>query len=298
MKKTFIINGGAGRVVTSIPALERYAMENPNEDFNIISHAWSEFYHGNRILQDKVLNINENIFKYIKDTEIVSPEPYYDNDYINQRAHLIHAFDKAINGDTNLKQLPIPSLHVAYDEHVIVKNILNKIKEEKKRDKVLVFQPYGSGIGIRNERPFDGTYRSFDVDIALKLIYELSKKYVVIYFGEKEFYHPGDSYSVNMFDNHPDLRLYLTLISQCDYFLGCDSLGQHIAASFNKPGTVVLGSTFKENVSYDHFKIYRNKHLPVYSPIRLCNSAAQDRINSYCMVHDEFDIENILQTIP
>jgi len=298
MKKTFIINGGAGRVVASIPALERYAIENPKEDFNIISHAWSEFYLGNRILQDKLLNINENILRHIRDSEIICPEPYFDTDYINQKAHLIHSFDKVINGNTNLSSIKMPNLYTSLDEEISVKILLNKIKQEKKREKVLVFQPYGSGMAMRDERPFDNTYRSFDVDVALKLIYELSKRYVVIFFGEQQFYHPGDNYSVNMFDKNPDLRLYLNLIAQCDYFLGCDSVGQHIAAALNKPGTVVLGATFKENVSYDSFTIYRNKHLPVYTPIRLCNSTYQDRLNSYCMVHDDFDIENILNTIP
>jgi len=32
----FFINGGAGRVVTSIPAFELYEKENPDDDFIIV----------------------------------------------------------------------------------------------------------------------------------------------------------------------------------------------------------------------------------------------------------------------
>ena len=39
--KAFFINGGAGRVVCSIPALEKFAEENPDNNFIIIC-GWSE----------------------------------------------------------------------------------------------------------------------------------------------------------------------------------------------------------------------------------------------------------------
>ena len=32
----FFINGGAGRVITSIPALEKFHEENPDDDFVIV----------------------------------------------------------------------------------------------------------------------------------------------------------------------------------------------------------------------------------------------------------------------
>ena len=56
MKKAFFINGGAGRVLCAIPALERYAATNPN--FIIVSEGWTECFAGNQLLQDKVFNVN------------------------------------------------------------------------------------------------------------------------------------------------------------------------------------------------------------------------------------------------
>jgi ADP-heptose:LPS heptosyltransferase len=153
---------------------------------------------------------------------------------------------------------------------------------------------------MSGDRPFDDSYRSLDVDFALKMIYNLSKDHTVIFFGDKELYHPGDSYSVSFFDKGADLRMYMSLIANCDYFVGVDSVGQHIARAFNKKGTVILGATFEENVSYkDHFNIYRNGHMPTYVPIRLSNIDCEfaNNLNYNAMNFDEEDIQRILETI-
>lgn len=36
MKKVFVIDGGAGRIITAIPALEKYVKQNPSHQTNII----------------------------------------------------------------------------------------------------------------------------------------------------------------------------------------------------------------------------------------------------------------------
>jgi hypothetical protein len=93
----------------------------------------------------------------------------------------------------------------------------------------------------------------------------------------------------------------MTLISECDYFIGCDSVGQHIAYSFNKPGTVFMGGTFEKNITYPkHFKIIRKKdQRPVYSPIRLSgvDSDFTDRLNDGIMNFSNLDIEHFCQII-
>ena len=50
MNKAFFINGGAGRVLCSMPGLERFA--ETNKDFIIVSESWSELYLNNKILRD------------------------------------------------------------------------------------------------------------------------------------------------------------------------------------------------------------------------------------------------------
>ena len=87
----------------------------------------------------------------------------------------------------------------------------------------------------------------------------------------------------------------------CDHFLGCDSLGQHLANAFDKTATVVFGSTFPMNVSYpDNSKfdiIDMNKDSRIYSPIRITMDEYADRANEDAMKMEK-DVENrIVQSV-
>ena len=102
MNKAFFINGGAGRVLCSMPALESYAEK--HEDFVIVAEGWSELYSCSKILRNKVYSVNhKDLFeKHLKDKEIISPEPYRLNAYFNQKCNLIQAFDIIINELTEI----------------------------------------------------------------------------------------------------------------------------------------------------------------------------------------------------
>lgn len=300
MNTTFLIDGGAGRLVTAIPALEKFAINNPQDDFRVLTAAWEELYWNHPLLQNRTFNVNQKgMFDlHIKDRRMIVPEPYHVHGYYNGKLHLTEAFDQEINKTENHSDLDKPNLYISKNELSSAQFILEEMKKQKKKKRVIVFQPYGSGMKIENNRPFDPSNRSLDVDFALKLIYELSKDNLVIFFGQKEFYHPGDSYSVNFFNNNPDMRLYLTMISLCDYFVGVDSLGQHMARAMNKPGLVIMGSTFEENVSYkDHFTIYRNNFTPVYVPIRISNIDSQfaENLNDHTMEYTEEDLQKMVE---
>ena len=84
-----------------------------------------------------------------------------------------------------------------------------------------------------------------------------------------------------------NLREWSGIISQADHFLGCDSVGQHIAYALNKTATVVVGSTFKENVSYpdcENFTILdMGEGARIYSPIRITIDEYSDRTNEGLM---------------
>jgi hypothetical protein len=302
LNTTFMIDGGAGRLITAIPALEKYARLNPNDDFRVLTAAWENLYWSHPLLQNRTYNVNQKgVFDiHIQDRKLVHPEPYHVHGYYNQEKHLIQAFDQEINQTQDHSNLEKPNLYISEKENQMVLGFLDEVKKKKNRSKVIVFQPYGSGIQMLNGRPFDPSYRSLDVDFTLKLMFELSKDYAVIFFGEKEYFHPADHYSINVFDKNPDLRLYMTLIANCDYFLGVDSVGQHMARAFDKPGTIIMGSTFEGNVSYsDYFNIYRNEHKPTYSPIRISDIDCEfaSNLNSKTTNFIEKDLENILGLI-
>ena len=69
------------------------------------------------------------------------------------------------------------------------------------------------------------------------------------------------------------LRHWAGIIASADYFLGCDSSGQHMVHALEKKATVVIGSTYPVNVSYpgdENIDILdMGEGARVYSPIRL-----------------------------
>ena len=71
----------------------------------------------------------------------------------------------------------------------------------------------------------------------------------------------------------PDLRKWAGLIKYADHFLGCDSVGQHLAKAMNTPASVVMGATYPINTSYPNDKnftiIDMGQFDREYDPIRI-----------------------------
>jgi hypothetical protein len=306
MNTTFLLSGGAGRIIAAIPALEKYHYLNPDDDFKVLIYGWENLYWNHPLLQSRTYGIGQKgIFDLIvKDSKLVNPEPYHNFYYYNQQINLAQAFDADINKITDHTTLPAPNLYCHSGEIRSAQKMINDALQQKNKKKFIVYQPYGSGIQLVNNRPFDSSGRSLDVDDALKLGQLMSQDAVVLYFGPNDFIHPGDNFMLNAKDiPGADLRFYMAMISQCDYFVGVDSVGQHMARAFNKPGLVIMGSTFEQNVSYpNHFKFYRNGVKPTYNPIRIggidCEFA--DRANDNVMVFNDQQIHemyNISRTL-
>lgn len=299
---SFVIDGGAGRLITAMPALEKYARLNPEDDFRVLTAAWESLMWCHPMLQQRTFNINQKgMFDlHMRHRRLVHPEPYMLHDYYNQRIHLTQAFDREINQTTDHSDLGVPKLWLSQQEIAKAKQTMRELKHAQHKSHVTVIQPYGSGMVLRGDRPHDPTHRSLDVDFYLQLAHALSKHSVVIFFGEQQFAHPGDSHSVNFFDAQPDLRMYAALISQCDHFVGIDSVGQHMARSFHKPGTVIMSSTFETNVSYaGHFCIHRNKYQPTYVPIRISSADCDfaNLINEPTAQFTNEDVAQIMETV-
>ena len=304
MNTTFIISGGAGRVIAAVPALEKYARLNPNDDFKVLVYGWENLIWSHPTLQNRAFSIHHKgaFENNIKNNRVVCPEPYYVHGYYNQKISLAQAFDEEINKTSDHSDLLPPKLYISTLERDSALRIVRETSKE--RAKTLVIQPYGSGMGIVNNRPFDSSGRSLDVDAYLKIVKRLSEKnrdLSIIYFGDQSYRHPADDVSVDLKPYGPDLRAYLSLIAVSDYFIGCDSVGQHMARAMNKSGMVLMGATDEINVSYpDYFTIYRKKgHTPTYSPIRLSTLDCEfaDRLNDGIMDFNEKEIEEICDIV-
>jgi hypothetical protein len=305
MKKstTFLLSGGAGRIICAIPALEKYQKLNPDDDFKILIHGWETLLWSHPTLQKRTFSsMQKGHFDLIKDTKIVSPEPYYVHGYYNQKLSMAEAFDEIINNTTDHSDLPEPMLYVNEYEKLKMQEIINNYKMQTGKKKVIVFQPYGSATELVNNTVIDHTNRSLRQEDYYNIVRQLSNEFLVIYFGEHRFRHPQDFTSINM-EATQDLRVWLSLISECDYFLGVDSVGQHMARALGKKGLVIMGSTFEKNISYpdySKFKFYRNKNKnPVYVPIRLVDFDGMflTRENDGILNFDESQIREIVNIV-
>jgi len=297
--KAFFINGGAGRVVCSIPALEKFAEENPDNNFIIVCEGGTDFYKGHPLLHAKAYDVwHKNLFEdKLKDMDLVSPEPYRVWEYYNQKASLAEAYDIAIN-DKGIRDLPRPKIVLSKQEKIAGAQVIKDVKEKTKKDKVIVFQPFGRGVFNENGMITDFSGRSFEPENVLSLVKKLTKDFAVVYMGEIafEFQKHGITEPIAI-PQGIGLREWSAIIAQADHFLGCDSVGQHIAYSFEKNATVILGSTFEQNVSYpneEKFKILdMGEGVRIYSPIRITVDEYVDRQNEGVMAMNE-KIEDVI----
>ena len=301
-KKAFVINGGAGRVLCAIPALEQYAKNNNNE-LVIVSEAWGELFLSSKILRNSVYQVSDkNLFNIIKDCEVISPEPYRLNAYFNQKANMIQAFDMLINYDTPPEKIPDTKkfeLDIGKSDQIFGYNSIEEIKKLYKKEKVIVFQPFGSGIKQNGSFLYDETGRSVEPSDVYRIVKELSKHYAVILFSTINPFSEGDLPVV--VPPNVNLLQWSGIINAADYFLGCDSIGQHFANALGKPSTIIIGATYPENISYPdnkRFKIFDlGKDKRQYSPLRITQDFAVERNNEGLMVLDDTNFKLIIKSI-
>lgn len=297
----FFINGGAGRVITSIPAFELYEKENPDDDFIIVCEGGMDFYKGHPTLHKRAYDTwHKGLFEqFIKDRDCVSPEPYRIWEYYNQKCSIAQAFDIEIN-KKGLRDLPSPTIELNKAEITQGKSVVDEVRAVTGFSKVIVIQPFGRGV---EENLIDQTSRSFRVDDMLAIANQLKQEYGIIVMSELQLnlYEENDNEPPLALPQIPDLRIWAGVIKEADHFLGCDSVGQHIAKTLGTKATVVTGSTFPINTSYLNdkdvtiFDIGEGRR--VYSPIRASMEEEPDRINDKSMNMSKQHINDIVKSI-
>jgi ADP-heptose:LPS heptosyltransferase len=297
---TFLLSGGAGRVVSAIPSLEKYHKLNPEDDFVVLVQGWDSLFWSHPILQNRTYAGHQkgNFDQFIKNNRVISPEPYHLNNFFNQRKNLAEAFDEIINQTDDHSDLyPGKFLHTTPLEKNGTCEIFSKHIEKTGKDKVIVFQPFGSGAKLVNNTVIDKSHRSLSRDAYLKIAQELSKHATVFYASPPELRHPQDYLSISFDEYQPYLRVMASFIEQADYFLGVCSVGQHMARALNKRGTVLMGGTDERSFSYpDYFPILRKEdRRPVYAPWRLSDAEVEfaERENNGIMDFTDDELNDI-----
>ena len=182
--KAFFVNGGAGRVLCSIPAFEKHLEEYPEDDFIIVCEGGTDFFKGHPDLYPRVYdNWHKDLFRtHIQMRDIVTTEPYRVWEYYNQKCNLSQAFDININGK-GIRDLPKPYLKLSRQEQLNGKFIVEEVKQVTGKEKVVVFQPFGRSSQPIGNFIIDEGGRSFEYQNVIAIIRKLQKKYAVIYIG-------------------------------------------------------------------------------------------------------------------
>lgn len=291
-KKTIIIDGGLGRVITAIPALEKFVKKNP--DSVILVYQWLPIIFGNKVLSKvsyDALHV-KGIFDIIKHTKIVKPEPYYNSDYINGKISLLDAWNQEINGDN--ESMSIPKIELRQDEIQLGYSIRKTYHR-----KIIAFQPFGSTAVIDENGVKDNTLRSLDVKTTQAIVKSLKQQgYGIWLMIDKNVPFLNGSDFSSLYSTN--IREIAAAIYNCDYFIGIDSAGQHIARSFNKPGTIIMGATNTKNVTYsDHFNILNEHEEKEYMPYRLTDFDwwLSETLNKDIMTFDDKKIKEFTSNI-
>ena len=302
MKKAFFINGGAGRVLCAIPALEAYK-QNVDPDVVIVAEAWQELYMASPIIRDNVYPMgHKDLFKEkLLDREIISPEPYRLNAYFNQKCNLIQAFDMLINENTtDIPETKPFNLEINKVDQAFGYNFVGQAKAAAGKEKVVVFQPFGSGVVKEGNFIIDSSGRSLELKNVYEIAEKLAEHYCVIVMANIEVPPPEKQLGILMPSN-VNLLQWMGLINAADYFVGCDSMGQHYAHALGKPATVVIGSTCPENISYPDNKdftiIDNGKEKRRYIPMRVTHDFTGERNNEDLMILTDETVNTIIKSV-
>jgi hypothetical protein len=291
------LDGGFGRIITSIPALLKYHKNHPDEEWYITIPGWDFVMWGFPELQERTFNPDArgSFDLFWKADRVISPEPYRVPAYYRNEISLKEAFDVAINNSIDHSDLPPMQLNLSLQEKRKAFEILEEAKSKHKKSKTIVLQPYGSTATPHSSGIFDDSLRSIPKPMLDYLIDNLSKDYNLIFMGAKEF-HNIKTYKPNP---DPNLREWAAIIGASDYFVGCDSCGQHICKALNKKASVVIAGTHRVNVTYGGFHIIE-RDVPFYPDamrISSFQSHMASRLNESRIEFTQEEIETAYQDI-
>ena len=297
--KIINIDGGIGRVIAALPALLKYHQNYLNEEWYVSIMGWDYITLGIPELQERSFNpdtkgVWENYF--MRADEIVSPEPYRLPNFYKGKISLAEAFDEIINETEEHDDLNYETLNLSHSEIRKGQEIIYRAYEAQGKEKTIVINPYGSTAQICSLGVYDDSLRSLPESMFIQLCELLAEDYNIIYMGYSHLL-PEDNKVVYV--PHPDLHMreWMGVIAQVDYFIGCDTVGQHIARATETKGCVIMGGTNAINMSYpDYFRVVQRKKA-VYSPMRISGlqSNLAERLNKECIEYTEDEILDVYE---
>lgn len=291
------VDGGIGRVITAIPALLKYHKNHPDEEWYIMIPSWDFVMWGFPELQERTFNPDSkgSFDLFWKANKVITAEPYRLPTFYRNEISLREAFDVVINESTDHSDLPEMQLRLSSPERRRAFEIIELNRISNKKEKTVVIQPYGSTANAHGHGVFDDSNRSMPKAMIDYFIDNLSEKYNLIFMGAKEF-HNSKTHKPSP---DPNMREWMAIIEAADYFIGCDSCGQHMRSAFKKPASVMIAGTHKVNVTYENFHIIERDvtFYPDSMRISAFNSHLVARLNEDRTKFTQDEIERAYQEI-
>ena len=281
-KTAYVIDGGIGRVISAIPALRSAAVE---RDILVIAGSWDLMYIGSG------LNVIESTSSYLKeatkDYNIIHPEPYHLKAVRDGKWNLVQGFDYLINGTS---EDMLPHFKASAQTQAQVHNILSPNPSPEPKRYVAV-QPFGSG-GASDGRSM--TMPQLETVITALL----EEGYTPVLLGT-EFISGMENNPMVIQPQGMDYYVFGAMISVCEYFIGCDSAGMHIARACGIPGTIVLGATSGARYYPEWFHELRNPDRPLYTQTLRLNDKVllEDSIASQGVMNFDIDASELKENI-
>lgn len=218
-KLAVIIDGGLGRCLCAIPALQQLAK---TKEVIVLSGGWLEAYRGAGLTVYPLGLPSQD--EMVEGYDVIKPEPYYDIDYREGSINMVTCFYKLLGVEPEDRgAVPVP-----------FKTDTTKAASFPVTGKPLcVIQCHGAG-GESDPRSMTNA----ELDTYVNKYYQ---SHTVVIVGTKtQFNYPEGTVMV-----HPELGPYFFFryVQEAAVFVGCDSSGLHIRAAAGKPSEVLLSTT-------------------------------------------------------
>jgi hypothetical protein len=276
------IDGGIGRVICSIPAIEK--LSKSKKVIVITSHP-EVFWHNPYVY--KVYGLGREYLwdDVIKHGEYLYPEPYFNYKYYNQEHHLIQSFDMLLNGGSG--KFYTPKLYLTKEELSWATDFIQARRKDSGKQYVAMFQCTGSSAKLVDGNIEDTTNRSLPINIIKSIVLNSD----CVYINASNISFDMD----NIWNQNFTLRELFALTACSDFIVGVDSYLMHVGAAFNKVGMVFFGGTYPQNLGYSNYRMAVREGFPkTYLPNRFSGFIDE---NKGALDFDSNELEVIIKTI-
>lgn len=300
MSKPKLVNvdGGIGRCVCFTGALKKLAETN---EVWVVS-PWPEVFENLDFIK-KVYHTNH---KYLFEDivikcDYINIEPYHNHRFYTQELHLIQAINLLLNGSDEFIN---PILQITREEKQFAKDFVKEYRQQGK--KIIAYQPFGSGaISLNeNEEIFDKSNKSLTGDLAsgFPVQYNTEAWINMTHIPSERFPRLsstplGEPYKSGLIQPpQMNLRQFIALVEECDFYVGVDSSVIHIAKAFNKKGVQLFGGTDPRNFAYEDNPIVCMKGFP-FERIPLRFNSDKKEFNNRAMHWNSEEVEQVCKIL-